>query len=135
MSIWGKLFGADKAVDNIVDKDNGLLVRAGTAIGNLHYSEQEKAENSLLVRQWGINQLEALHPFKVVQRILAFSVMFGWLFVLINLVAMFWLEHPSSGKLLELAFSDYVFWPVLSVLSLYMSGGVLTHFGNKKSRD
>ena len=125
MSWFGKLFGTEKAVDNLVDKDNGLLVRAGTALGNLHYSEQEKAENALLVREWGIRQLEALQPFKVVQRIIAFSVMFLWVFAALNYITMLWLEHPKLDSLLEFLMSDYVFWPTLSILSLYTGGGTI----------
>ena len=29
MSFLGRLFATDKAIDNITDKDDGLLVRAG----------------------------------------------------------------------------------------------------------
>ena len=43
MSWIGRIFGTRKAMEDITDKDNGLLVRAGEALGNLHYSEQEKA--------------------------------------------------------------------------------------------
>lgn len=125
MSWLGKLFGTEKAVNSIVDKDNGLLVRAGTALGNLHYSDQEKAQDALKVREFGLRQLEALHPFKVTQRILAFSVMFIWALVAINFMAMLWIGHEGRGELLEFAFSDYVFWPTLSVLSLYTGGGFI----------
>ena len=71
MGWFGKLIGTDKAIDNVLDKDKGLLVRAGTAIGNLHYSDQEKAEGSQKVRDWSIRYLDALAPFKIVQRIIA----------------------------------------------------------------
>ena len=47
---------APKAVDNVLDKDNGLLVRAGGFINDLHYSDQEKAkahqENLLAFSEW-----------------------------------------------------------------------------------
>ena len=133
MSIWGKIFGTDQAVDNLLDKDRGLLVRAGGWIDGLSHTDQEKAENQLLVKEWGIRQLEALTPFKVVQRIIAFSVCFAWLFVLINVVAAVWVEAktglPIKQAMLDFAFSDYVFWPVMAVLSLYMGGGVIPRKG------
>ena len=131
MSWIGKLFGTEKAVNNLVDKDNGLLAQAGSWVGGLSYTDEEKAENNLLVKSWGLKQLEALEPFKVVQRIIAFSVLFIWSFVAINYIAMLWLNHPKVDKLLEFAMSDYVFWPTLAVLSLYCSGGTLNSFTKK----
>ena len=127
----GKLFGTDKAIDNLVDKDNGLLAQAGSWVGGLSYTDEEKAENSLLVKQWGLKQLEALEPFKVVQRIIAFAVLFVWAFVAMNYIAMLWFEHPKTGELLQFALSDYVFWPTLAVLSLYCGGGTVNSFNKK----
>lgn len=125
----GKLFGTQKAVDSLLDADKGLLVRAGGWIDGLSHTEQEKAENQLLVKEWGIRQLEALEPFKVVQRIIAFGVIGCWLFVSVNVLAAIWVEALTGiaikQAMLDFAFSDYVFWPVLTVLGLYMSGGVI----------
>ena len=130
MGWFGRLLGTDKAVDNILDKDNGLLVRAGGWIDGRKYTEQEKAENDQVTREWGLSQLQALAPFKVVQRIIAFAVVGIWAFIAINLVIAVWVlavfpEIDAKTALMELAVSDYVFWPVVSVLSLYMSGGVI----------
>ena len=126
----GKLFGTDKAIDSLVDKDNGLLVRAGGWVDGLSHTDQEKAEHNLLVKEWGVRQLEALAPFKIVQRIIAFAVTFFWIVVGINVLAAIWIEalHPEikiKESMLQFAFSDYVFWPVLAVLGLYFTGGVL----------
>jgi hypothetical protein len=137
MNFLGKLFGTDKAVDNLLDKDKGLLVRAGGWINDLNYTDAEKADNQLLVRQWGIKQLEALAPFKIVQRIIAFAVTSLWWVVGINVMIAIWVEAvwpdiQAREQMLQFAMSDYVFWPVLSVLSLYMGGGVLPNLFNRK---
>ena len=130
LAILGKVFGTDKAVDNLLDKDKGLLVRAGGWVNDLHYSDAEKAENSLLVRQWGIKQLEALAPFKIVQRIIAFSVTALWGLVGLNVVLAIWIEalwpdiHVKDA-MIQFATSEYVFYPTLAVLGLYMGGGVM----------
>jgi len=131
MSWFGKLFGTEKAVNNLVDKDNGLLAQAGSWVGGLSYTDEEKAENNLLVKEWGLKQLDALQPFKVVQRIIAFSVLFLWAFVGVNYVLMLWVEHPKAQGLLDFALSDFVFWPTLAVLSLYCGGGTLNSFKSK----
>ena len=130
LGILGKVFGSDKAVDNLLDKDKGLLVRAGGWVNDLHYSDAEKAENSLLVREWGIKQLEALAPFKIVQRIIAFAVTALWGLVGLNVVAAIWIEalYPEvqvKEAMIQFATSEYVFYPTLAVLGLYMGGGIL----------
>ncbi len=151
MSIFGKLFASDKAVDNLLDKDKGLLVRAGGWVNDLSYTDAEKAENQLLVKQWGIKQLEALAPFKVVQRIIAFAVTSLWWIVGINVLVAIWVRAITTPTecmegavcqgidavtpMLQFAMSDYVFWPVLSVLSLYMGGGVLPNLFNKREEN
>ena len=142
----GNLFGTEKAVNNIVDKDNGLLTQLGTGIGNLHYSDQEKANMRVTIMQTGLARLKALEPFKVVQRILAFMATFLWVFVGINCVGAIWYDalhkvYDTSGKLLsqtdvttpmlKFAMSDYVFWPVVTVYALYFSGGVIESIKNK----
>lgn len=129
MKWLGKLFGTEKAVDNILDNEKGLLVRAGGWIDGLKHTDQEKAEHQLLVKQWGLKQLEALHPFKVVQRIIVFAIMSMWAIVGLNLAVAIWLKAvmgiDAVTDFKELAFSDYIFWPTVSVLSLYVTGGVL----------
>jgi hypothetical protein len=130
MSWIGNLFGTTKAVDNLVDKDNGLLVRAGTALGNLHYSDQEKAEGAERTREWGIRVLDAIAPFKIVQRILAFSVMFMWIFMGVNVAVAVWIRavYPDIDAvtgLMQFAFSDYVFWPTIAIVTLYTGGGTI----------
>ena len=130
LAILGKVLGSDKAQDNLLDKDKGLLVRAGGWANDLHYSDAEKAENGLLVREWGIKQLEALAPFKIVQRIIAFAVAGLWGLVGLNVVAAIWIEAIWPGiqvkeSMIQFATSEYVFYPTLAVLGLYMGGGVL----------
>jgi len=139
MNFLGKLFGTDKAVDNLLDKDKGLLVRTGGWVNDLSYTDAEKAENQLLVKQWGIKQLEALEPFKIVQRIIAFAVTSLWLIVGINVIVAVWVEAIYPGiqvreRMIEFAMSDFVFWPVLAVLSLYMGGGTFQGLSNRKKQ-
>tara|TARA_R110000751_G_scaffold204143_1_gene308626 strand:+ start:332 stop:733 length:402 start_codon:yes stop_codon:yes gene_type:complete len=133
MGMIGRIFGTDKAVDNLLDKDNGLLTQVGGWIGGMKHTEEEKAEDAQVTRDWGLKQLEALEPFKVVQRILAFSAALLWLLVGLNVLLAIWIaDDVTIVHLKEFATSDYVFWPVISVFSLYFSGGVVNSFRNKK---
>ena len=46
MGWLGKLFGTDKPVDNLVDKDNGLLAQAGSWVGGLKLTDEEVMEQN-----------------------------------------------------------------------------------------
>ena len=150
MGVLGRLFGTDKAVDDILDKDDGLVAKAGEWLGNQQFTEEEKAEHRLKTREWGLKQLEALAPFKVVQRILAFTIIAIWAILALNCVAGLWFDafHPAvisatdpekvlipatdlASKMLTLASNDVIFWPTVSVLSLYFSGGVIESIKRK----
>ena len=144
MNFLGKLLGTDKAQDNLLNKDNGLLVRAGGWVDGLGHTDQEQAEDRQAIRDWGIKQLDALSAFKVVQRILAFGAVSMWIIVGLNVLVAIWVEGMAehvkvmrdSGEvlvstiqvrqpMLDFAFSDYVFWPVVVVFALYCTGGLL----------
>ena len=132
----GRLLGTEKGVDDILDKDRGLLVRAGGWVDGLSHTEQEKAEDKREIREWGLRQLEALAPFKVVQRILAFTIIGVWAIVAFNCLAAiwveaFWPEVKIKEAMLSFAFSDYVLWPTAGVVALYFSGGVVESFRSK----
>lgn len=131
MWAWaGKLFGTDKAVDNLLDKDKGLLVKAGGWLGNLHYTDQEQAESDHKTREWGIRQLEALAPFKVMQRIMVTIIMVEWALILNSWLLSIWLRLPGVKKeIMELAMSEFAWMPVLAAVSLYLLGGVVPHRG------
>lgn len=116
MGFFTRLFSpesANKAVDGII---NG--------IDSAVYTPEEKAGMK-------IKLLEALAPFKVVQRILAFAAALHWLFAGVNVIASIWIKAYTDGRidvvdpLLQYALSDYVLWPTMAVFALYFTGGVL----------
>ena len=137
MGFMGKLFGTDKAIDNLLDKNDGLLVRAGGWVDGLSHTDQEKDESKQKTREWGLRQLEALAPFKIVQRLLAFAASGMWLVVGINVIVALWVEalNPKikiADSMKELAASDFIFWPVSIVFALYFSGGVINSLKSGK---
>jgi hypothetical protein len=136
VSWLGRLFGTNKAVENLLDKDNGLLKGVGGWIDDFSYTDEEKAESNRVKRNWATKQLEAIEPFKVVQRVLAAASTFVWITAFLNVVIALWVEAVTDikivDKMLEFVLSDFVFWPVLAVYSLYCSGGVVESFKRKK---
>ena len=129
MSWFSRLFATDKAIDSLVDKDKGLLVRAGSWVDSFSYTDEEKAKSAAETREWGLRQLEALQPFKVVQRILAFAAATLWIVVALNVLVAIWIESIYGIEVTETMFrfalSDYIWWPVMTVFGLYFAGGVL----------
>ena len=134
--VIGGIFGTKKAIENIMDKDDGLLSKFGRWIDDFNYTDAEKAESNREKREWGIRQLEALAPFKVVQRILAFSATFLWIFVATNVITALWVEAYSNiiiaDKMVEFALSLYVWGPVSLAYGLYFGGGVIESARTKK---
>lgn len=123
--IVGKVFGTDKAVDNLLDKDKGLLVRAGGWINDMSYTDAEKAENSLIVRKFGIKQLEALEPFKVMQRIMVTIIVVQWAILFNAIVLAICLRADDIlANLIEFSQSRYAWYPMGAAVTLYLLGGV-----------
>jgi len=122
--IAGKIFGTDKAVDNILDKDKGLLVRAGSWVNGLSYTDQEKAENNLIVRDWGVKQLEALEPFKIMQRIMVTIIVTEWAILFNVIILAICFKASFLTDLINFAQSQYAWYPMGAAVTLYLLGGV-----------
>ena len=114
------------------DSTNTIVDGIAKGIDSANFTEQERA-------QLKIKLLDALAPFKIVQRILAFAAVAHWLLAGFNVIASIWIREMTEGRinavepLLEYALSDYVFWPTVAVFSLYCSGGVIESY--TKTRD
>lgn len=145
-AFFGRLFGSENAVENVIGED-GLLVKTGRWIDEQQFTDQERVEYHMQLRQWATEQLSALSQFKVVQRIIAFVILPVWAVgallmmgavVIQAFVNRCTLAGQASGKcsasdvpleLTEPLFmflsSDYMLWPTVTVLALYCSGGVI----------
>lgn len=133
MSFLGDIFGTKKAVDNVMDKDNGLLAQAGAWIGNKDFTEEERAEMMAGFRQWSTEHLAGMSQFKVVQRIMVFTVCAGWLVLLLNLLAAMWLGNDDVLEQLILFVQTKFAWaPIAAVFTLYTGGGTLESMGRSR---
>ncbi len=139
ISFLSNIFGTREAVDNIVNKDNGLLVRVGGWVNDLNYTDAERAKAVQETREWGIRQLDALAPFKVVQRILAFAATLLWIVVGLNVLLAIWIQavYPDLNviePMIQFALSDYVWMPVVLCYGLYFGGGTIESFRRTKTK-
>lgn len=157
MAWYNPLSWGEKAAENVLDKEKGIAVQFGGFVNNLHYSEAEKANNNLTLTEFALKRLSLLEPFKIVQRIIAAATLFMWVFVGLNLCVAIWVYAITkkttitctaenicttviSGidartDLMSLAMSDYIFWPVICVFTLYCGGGVARYFRKDEKKD
>ncbi len=132
MGWFGQLIGTDKVVNNVVDKDNGLLAQAGNWIGGFSYTPEEKAEADAATREWGLRQLEALAPFKVMQRIMVTIIMVEWAILLnVFIVAICLGATTVVNNLLQLVQTNFVWIPIAGAVGLYLMGGVIPGRGKR----
>ena len=50
MSWYNPLTWSDKVIDNVLDKDDGLLKSVGTWVGNMNFTQEEQAEFNEKIR-------------------------------------------------------------------------------------
>lgn len=131
MGIFSKLFGTEKAVDNLLDKDTGLIAKAGASLDRLHFSDEEKADNNIVLKKLTLSQLATMEPFKVVQRILIFSICSMWVIVGLSVMVMIWMNHPQLNAMIDFGLSEYVWLPSLMAFGLYLGGGTIESYRKK----
>jgi len=138
MAWYNPLSWGEKAAENVLDKKNGIAVKFGGFVNNLHYSEAEKAGNNLTLTEFALKRLALLEPFKIVQRIIAATTLFMWVFVGLNLCVAIWVNAiykiDARTDFMALAMSDYIFWPVICVFTLYCGGGVARYFRKDENK-
>ena len=139
MSWFGRLFGTKKAVDDVLDKDNGLLTQFGNWVGGFSYTSEEQAEHNQSIREWSVEYLRALEPFKVMQRWIVTIIIAIWALWAVNLLVGAWLEATLAGfkivgTLMEVALAPFMWVPISSAVGLYLAGGVRAGFNKMKEK-
>ena len=122
-----------------VDKALDLASRAGGAIDRLHYSDEEKAEAAIAeanqIRDWKLEFLKALEPFRELQQRVVVIIMTAWAFLIVNLVASAWLNEEIYQRLLGLITEEFVVYPTIAAVSLYLGGGTVREFFVNRKKD
>lgn len=113
MKLTQRLFGTSKAVDAVIATGDKLF-----------YTDQEKAE-------YRIKFLEAVQPFKVVQRIMVGLIMGVWALICLMIMVGIVAHEFTEGRfdivtpLMELIKSEVIWIPVSGAVGLYLGGGLL----------
>jgi hypothetical protein len=126
MGWFSSLFAVDKAAENILDKDKGLLTQLGGWVGGFSHTEQEKAEDAQATRKWATDFLTAMAPFKIMQRIMVTIIMSVWAFYCLNMSLAIWIySNDVVNDLMAFIQTPFVWVPVSGAVTLYLMGGVM----------
>ena len=124
MSFFGRLFGAQRSIDSVLDKKDGHLAKIGEFIGNQQFTEQEKA-----VAMAGLT--EAIRSFSIAtanqsteRSAITRSIAILWIKTQLSLVLM---------SVLSLGLDDHYYFNMLwqittSNVVMYGTFGVMTYF-------
>jgi len=126
MGWFSSLFAVDKAAENILDKDKGLLTQLGGWVGGFSHTEQEKSEDAQVTRKWATEFLTAMAPFKIMQRIMVTIIMSVWAFYCLNMSIAIWIySNDVVGDMMAFISTPFVWVPVSGAVTLYLMGGVV----------
>jgi len=146
VSIWGKIFGTDKAVESGLN----MIYKAGDA---LVYTDEEKAIDKAgkikQVQQFMIDWMETTKGQNIARRLLAIMITSVWLFLylvgIILSVVSPWVDAEISIKIMESAKvlesnADRMSGAVMIIIAFYFAAphmdkivtGALNKFGGNK---
>ena len=104
MSWFSKLLGSDKIIDNVLDKDGGLLAKVGGWIDGQQYTEQESAEAKETLRKGVISYAVATMGENSERSKARRSIATMWIKVQLGIVLMCCIVAPFDMLLAEFYF-------------------------------
>ena len=135
MAWYNFLSSSDKVVDNLLDKDKGLLTQVGGWIGGMNYSEEEKAEANTATALATAEFVKATLSESTIRSKTRRSIAMMWLFVELFLVlltcgtAFFNIELAKFFW--SVAMSDLMFWTTMAIISFFFGSYMITNATNK----
>lgn len=136
MGWFSGLFSSSKVVDNVLDKDNGLLAQAGEWLGNASYTEEEKAESRERLNQGLAEYVKSTLSENTVRSRTRRFVAVVWISVELFLVLLTCAAAPLNIKLAEfywtIATSELMFWGTMSVIGFFFGPYMIGNHFKKK---
>lgn len=130
MSIFSWFKSAPKAVDNVLDKDNGLLSQFGGWIGGQQFTEQEKAEHMAKAASLGLEHMKATMGESTERSKTRRDVAVLWIRLQVGLVVMCAMWVPFKTEIaktyFELATSDLMLFGTLTILTFFFGSHLLS---------
>ena len=123
MTWWNPLTGTDKLVDNVLDKNDGIVVKTGGWIDKLSYTEQEKIENNKELRKAVIDYAVASMSENSERSKARREIAKLWIKAQLSIVLMCCICAPWDMDLAE-----FYFKVATSALMIGGTGAVITFF-------
>jgi len=134
---WFSNLFSNKAVDNVLDKDNGLLTQAGEWIGNLSYTDEEKAESRERLNSGLVDYIKSTLSESTVRSKTRRFVAIMWISVELFLVLLTCASAPFDIELAKfywsVATSELMFWGTMSVIGFFFGPYMIGNHFNKKA--
>lgn len=122
--ITGK--SAEKTVDNLLDKDNGILVRVGGFINDLHLSDAERAELAKktgdAIAKFAVDTLGENTERSKTRRTIAVEWIRAQLTMMILVFVMAPFDADTAKMLFNIATSEIMFWCTMAVMGFFFGG-------------
>lgn len=138
MSWWNPLSWGEKAQDNILDKDNGLLTQVGSWIGNMNLTPEELLEANgktvASVQTFVTNTLSENTVRSKTRRVIAIS----WVAVELGLIVLSALIAPWNTEVAKyyfsLATSDVMYMGTLAIIIFFFGSYGISRIQENKSK-
>lgn len=130
------IFSSPKIANDILDKDSGLVVRAGEWVGNLSYTEEEKAENRSKIAKEVVKFVETTLNENTERSKTRRSIALSWIRVQLFLILITAIAIPINKDLAKeyfaLATSEVMLWGTGSIVVFFFGAYVWgTHIAKK----
>lgn len=106
MSFWGWISGAPKVVDDVFDKDNGLIAKAGSWVGNMNLTDEEvmEANTKIIdsVQKHVVNSLDENSLRSQSRRDIAGKIVDTYIFLVLASVVLWGVDKEYSEFILKL---------------------------------
>lgn len=134
---WFKtLFAAPKTINDVLDKDNGLIAQAGGWIGNLSFTDQEKAVHTAEIAKGVTDFVKVTLTENTTRSVARRQLAVMWMRVQLALILMVAITIPWKKDIaveyFNLATCDVMLWGTGSIIVFFFGGYVWgTHVAKK----
>jgi len=140
MSWFTNLFTSSKTVDNVMDKDNGLLSQVGGWVGNMQFTEEEQAKMNLKMADSVADFVKMTLSENTERSKTRRSVAVLWirvqLFMLLIVMAVAPFDMELAKFYISIAFGTLMISGTLAIIAFFFGAHMLSnHIGIGKKQD
>lgn len=136
MGWFSNLFSSSKTVDDVFDKDSGLLSQAGAWIGNMQFTDEEQSEAKAELNKGVATFVASSLSENTVRSKTRRTIAKLWICVELFLVLLTCAIAPFNTELAKfywsIATSELMFWGTMAIISFFFGSYMLNQRISKK---